>query len=292
MTEKITKLTSEQEAKLPEYRDKWISIGLSTEPVTDEEMKTALAEAYTCAGLKPPETYEIFDDPLSAARRVTELLGKTGLDKKNIFSEACYGQQDAGWLGFYDYLQEVCGLDAPKKMSGLRATARTCGWWWPFDQTVIVSRKISEIHRLNNRLHNANGMAISWANGVGYYAWKGIIVDERLIMHHETITGKEILEEKNTEIRRIMIERMGAKKFLNEMKAELVEETELGKLWRVSVKGDEDVKIIEMVNSTPEPDGTHKKYYERVPPDMARVRQALAWQAQVEENSYSPDEES
>ena len=50
----IKELTAAQEQKLEAYRDKWIKIGLSTEPVNKEDAERALKDVYSVANLKEP----------------------------------------------------------------------------------------------------------------------------------------------------------------------------------------------------------------------------------------------
>jgi hypothetical protein len=51
---KITKLTSEQESKFPEYVAKWKAIGLSTEPADRPRAEAAIRVMYANAGLAEP----------------------------------------------------------------------------------------------------------------------------------------------------------------------------------------------------------------------------------------------
>src|ERR1700690_2227690 len=51
---KITSLTDEQIKRLPEFRKKWIDIGLSTSPANHPEAEDALRRAYISAGLDEP----------------------------------------------------------------------------------------------------------------------------------------------------------------------------------------------------------------------------------------------
>ena len=47
----IEKLTDEQTAQMDVYRDKWIDIGLSCEPMNFEAAKSAMVKAYESVGL-------------------------------------------------------------------------------------------------------------------------------------------------------------------------------------------------------------------------------------------------
>jgi hypothetical protein len=69
----ITELTPEQEALLPVYRDKYLKIGLSTEPLDFETAKQGAILAYQAADLKPPGYFFHFPSPYAAARGVAAL---------------------------------------------------------------------------------------------------------------------------------------------------------------------------------------------------------------------------
>ena len=86
MSKKIERLTDEQVAQLPVYRDKWLAIGLSTEPLDLEKAKSAAIKAYKLAGLKPPQRVFHFQSPMSAA------LGASIL-KNGVHSKAPVGAQ-------------------------------------------------------------------------------------------------------------------------------------------------------------------------------------------------------
>ncbi len=63
----ITNLTSSQKAQLEPYAQKWIKIGLSTEPCNVERSRYWIREAYKVAGLEPPTEWVVCDSPVSCA---------------------------------------------------------------------------------------------------------------------------------------------------------------------------------------------------------------------------------
>lgn len=89
-----------------------------------------------------------------------------------------------------------------------------------------------------------------------------------------------------------MIERFGLDRFLRESGAELVHFDDYGKLWRALIPGDEPLVMVEVVNSTPEPDGTFKDYFLRVPPTVRTAREAVAWTFDVEPVEYELAQQS
>jgi len=62
----IIELTPEQKAQLVIYRNKWIEIGLCTEPANRPKAEEGINLAYECAGLEPPKEIIWCESPLSA----------------------------------------------------------------------------------------------------------------------------------------------------------------------------------------------------------------------------------
>ena len=50
--------------------------------------------------------------------------------------------------------------------------------------------------------------------------------------------------------------------------------------------------MVEVVNSTPEPDGTRRTYFLRVPPATTSAREAVAWTFGLRGDDYRPSIES
>lgn len=59
---RIEKVTPEQEALIPVYREKWRAIALSTEPIARQKASLAVKAAYATIGKKEPEIL-FFDSP-------------------------------------------------------------------------------------------------------------------------------------------------------------------------------------------------------------------------------------
>jgi hypothetical protein len=55
---------------------------------------------------------------------------------------------------------------------------------------------------------------------------------------------------------------------------------------------EEPILMVEVLNSTPEPDGSRKTYFLRVPPHMQTARQAVAWTFRMDQFTYAPAVES
>lgn len=143
------------------------------------------------------------------------------------------------------------------------------------------------------RLHAAEGPAMTFSgDGCEVYAWHGVSVDKRIIMNPDSITPKEIQETENIEVRRVLIDRYGLPRYLEESGAEAFAEDETGVLYRIPIANDEPLVMVKVINSTAEPDGTFKEYFLRVPPFVQTPREAVAWTFGFEETDYVPVVES
>lgn len=139
------------------------------------------------------------------------------------------------------------------------------------------------------RVHSFNGKAaVVFPDGREEFYWHGVKVPGFVITNPEKITVLDIQSEGNTEVRRVMLEKYGLSNYLKNAGARLLDEDEFGKLWRVEIAGDEPLVMVEVLNSTPEPDGTTKTYFLRVPPDMLTPQQAIAWTFNLEAHEYDP----
>ncbi len=89
-------------------------------------------------------------------------------------------------------------------------------------------------------------------------------------------------------LRRELIEAYGPKELIYNTGVETkTVDDDFGKLFRIEVPGDEDICVVKVLNATPEPDGTFRDYYLRVPPDVESAREAVAWTFDAEED-YGP----
>ena len=128
-----------------------------------------------------------------------------------------------------------------------------------------------------NRPHSADGPSHRWRDGWEFYYWHGVQVTRQIVMAPDTLTIEQIDSERNAEVRRVMVERYGAARYIRESKAECVHSLpdnyfvkglQGAKLYRKRRAEDSDLIMVELVNSTAEPDGSIKRYMLRVDPRM------------------------
>jgi len=171
--------------------------------------------------------------------------------------------------------------------------SKRIGWWWPFKHAVIITSRPTFLSRdAQFRLHNETGQALSYPDGWGVWVWHGVRVPANVILQPNSITTSEINDEKNIEVRRVMIERYGTARYLCDTNATILSTDECGTLYCKEMTDDESIVMVHVINSTPELDGSKKEYFLRVPPDITTAREAVAWSFGLKAEDYVPKTET
>ncbi|GAA3885147.1 DUF6745 domain-containing protein [Streptomyces sedi] len=203
-----------------------------------------------------------------------------------LMLDAVLGSHEAPWLAALRP-GRASGLD------GLAAVAGAAGWWWPYERRVVLSERPTEIHLDElGRLHRMDGPAMVFPDGFALHAFRGMPVPAGFLEELESLTPQRITDEENAELRRVMFEHYGYDRYLRETGATPVDRDETGVLWRIEQLDDENIVIVEVVNSTPEPDGTRRTYWLRVPPRTRTAREAVAWTFGLDAESYAPSRQT
>ena len=203
------------------------------------------------------------------------------------FAASSFSLLSAPWLGTLQYLHDVGGLKrSTETLAGLWALACNASWIVPHEHICWLMHK-PQLIRLdaNGRLHALDGPALCYGDGSKIYAWKGILLPARIIVHRESIDVRGIEAAHDPQIRRCMIDILTPQRFIEQGGAYRVAQDETGILWRQRWRW-EAWAAVEVVNGTPEPDGTYKHYFLQVPPTMRTPREAVAWTYGLSERHY------
>jgi hypothetical protein len=128
--------------------------------------------------------------------------------------------------------------------------------------------------------------------------WRDVEIDERIAFHPEDISAREVLNERNIERRRVMLERIGYETFFEQAHAhELDRDFDAGgvrQLLRVTFNDtnnrQRDEPLVCLKMSCP---STARQYVIRVPPSMLTCHHAAAWIAGFDNpDQYYPDMET
>jgi hypothetical protein len=221
--------------------------------------------------------------------RLIDLFSLSWRRSRASFAAGGFSLQSAPWLGSLQYLHDVCGLvrqTAPA--AGLWELARSAVWIAPHERICWLIRRPTLIRvDAGGRLHCADGAALRFGTDTTVYAWKGIIIPARLIERPDLIDARAIDAAHDPQIRRCMIDILTPQKFIEQGGAQRVSEDDTGILWRQRWRW-EAWAAVEVINGTPEPDGTHKHYFLQVPPTCRTPREAVAWTYGLSERQYRP----
>jgi hypothetical protein len=247
-------------------------------------------------------TWELLGERLVGAlrTRLTAELGDADGEQRTdselatarlVLLDAVHGQHDAAWLGAFvgPAGERLPGIGDTSLVDGIAGVARSAGWWWPYERVAILTERPTAVHRDNlGRLHHGDGPALSYPDGWGLHAWRGMPIPAAVAQLLPHLTVEQIRAEDNAEIRRVMLEHFGYDRYLRASGAREVHRDETGILWHVDLPGDEPLVMVEVVNATPEPDGTRRTYFLRVPPSTRTARAGVAWTFGLTEEEYRP----
>ena len=254
---KIKKLTPEQEAELPKFRQKYLDIACNGSRINRNELESALADAYDIIGKPAPKVF-IFDSPAACMLAIKIFqMGDESMSQlysqlssqlsSQLYSQKIYnsnyllGSHNLYWIAYYRFALDI-GITVPEEVSNnldiIKRISSQCEWWWPFENIVIVSEKPTMVKwDGENRLHNETGPAVEYADGYSLYSWRGIAIPENWIADGPP-ESKDIMRIENIEQRRIACEMRGWHNILPDIGAVLIDKhknPQVGELWEADL---------------------------------------------------------
>jgi hypothetical protein len=236
---KIEKLTKQQEAKMPEYVDKWISLGTDTKRVSLEEAIDIVHDVQRLILKQETTPVLIFDDPvecwvacnLAKEHRANDIpglvdeyfAGELELKLEPFCMPSLAGAFDASSFAFYDFFRDEVGIQYEKNEEynawrathklGLIFNIKDVG---PHDMCIVCQKPV-EVNLNDNRVVHGDGRPAVRYEGRGkvvVYALNGIAVPEWLAMTKSTdipLSRYNELDNAETKmefVRKVGIERM------------------------------------------------------------------------------------
>lgn len=107
--------------------------------------------------------------------------------------------------------------------------ARSCCWWWPYGNYCIVSErptlvKMEKWSDSRYRLHCDDGPSLTFSDGWEVYSLHGVRVTEELVMTPTSeLNPKVLLQEKNAEVRREIVRKVGIERLCQQLNAETMD---------------------------------------------------------------------
>lgn len=161
---------------------------------------------------------------------------------------------------------------------------------------------------MEGRLHSGTGPAVEWGDEE-FYFYHGVRMDKKHIMHSERITATEVLSERNTEVRRCLMDLYGGfDRMVTDKVATLVKTDKHGELYTVPFNSHTRtvygrvrqtwsprstyLTLVKVKNATPEPDGSVREFVLPVPNRCKTPRSAVAFTFGKRPFEYAPLQES
>jgi hypothetical protein len=274
----ISKLSQDKTDKFPFYRDKWLRIGLCTDPIDFDRAKNAVNLAYECAGLKPPSDHIYAKSPFEARAMIKK-------HSRDVKGSEVFGCHDASWLSLYDFFLQEFSLESCEKLLGMMEVAKECGWCNMFSNIVVIQDRPKAIHFDDRRLlHKENGPSIEYLDGFSVYSWHGTRIPGKWI--EEGISAAEALKVQNMEQRRSACEIVGWDSILQQLKAKTLDkhpDPQIGELLSVEIPDVGTEKFLRVQC------GTGRFFSIPVDHSVTTALEANSWTYAINPEDYKPE---
>lgn len=237
---KIDKLTPEQEAKMPEYVEKWIKIGTNTDRLDPTRTKKTIDNYRKLINKTIDVPLLIVKNPIEAwvvcclneekvpfENLITEMekVFNGNPEKRNIPKASLPWQSGsffAPTFSFYDFMIEELGVELEQELYAKykiwEATAQI-GCIYPLDNITVVCEKPTVIHlNENNVLHKDEAPALEY-DGLGdfkVYALNGVRVPEYVALTPAEQLDLEYYNKiTNADVRAEFVRKIGIERFLD-----------------------------------------------------------------------------
>ena len=206
---------------------------------------------------------------------------------------AWYGQHEAHRVAICDALWR-CGVARASAFDhatvDMQATlATSTGWWWPFDDVCVLAERPIAIHTEptpaglhgERRLHHPDRRAVEFVDGTGVHVVHGTVVPDWVI---DDPSPEKIARERNVEVRRTAIERIGWDTYIDAAGLRLVDQSpDPGnpggalQLYSTPPEWRTNEKILLAVNGSRERDGHRRRYGLQIPGWISTAVDAAGW---------------
>lgn len=197
---------------------------------------------------------------------------------------------------------DLSSRDAARVATGLLLLQQAGVWAFRANQDggVDCVPKPTITLNLADEPHSDGAPAIQWPDAQEVWAFNGQIVPRAWIVEPERITRERFERTNSLPMTEVMLEIYGIERYVQES-GEVLTEDEVGKLWHAAHPWQSsatwgalpvNLRVVEVLNSTPEPDGAVRTYWLRVPGTTRRPREGVAWTFDVREHDYQPTVET
>ena len=153
------------------------------------------------------------------------------------------GQWDYYWM-YLDGGRRVgakYATAADQALSSHCDIAKSCGWWYPFNDFCIVTDRPAVLHvDEQGRFHAEDGPALSYRDGISYHFWHGVAVPPHWIEDKDKLDPTEVLRSENVEQRAAGAAIVGWPKMAEKLNRKIIDgdpSTDIGALVELTMPG-------------------------------------------------------
>ena len=242
--------------------------------ITDDERLPSLR------GQRRPPSWHI--------RRLNDLIDHrvnviTQLFQRSIYLQSVFlrGALDPFDLLALDVLTSVLDIAEANALMPYSVLARSAGFVLPLEDRVWMCERPTVMKRdRDGHLHASDGPALDWNRTTPFYMWHGEQVTRKAVGPVEELRIWDFGNERNHHARDLMLEKYGLDRYCRDA-GKRVQQDETGTLWRAGA-----IWAVEVVNGTPEPDGTYRRFFLRVPATVRTAREGVAWSYGLRRRDY------
>lgn len=276
----ITELTKEQISKFDSYVTEWTAKGLTTTQRTQEDADIDFGSFQTVILNKTPAPVVLLDSPAKCWAKVNEVVSKKeGREVKLDFVYPYFDCQFwASWFSFYEFMKTEVGVEfTNEKEYNILKNCQAYGMVFPLDELCIVCQPPTVIKKNAAGLHCETGPALSYSGDNEIYALNGVVMAKEYIMTPASqISGEMILKEKNVEVRRELLRKVGVERAMDSLPHKLLDKKENYELYSIDLSDEiKDARYLKMLNPSI---GVY--HLEGVDPGISTVEEALKWRNQ------------
>jgi len=244
-TNKLKKLTPEQEALIPIVRDEWVNHFFDTKEIDEEEFEKGIAWLYNDLLNKPTPKFVYCDSWKAALAMIVRFKSVPDIKEFERVKEECYNltleeidstegmdkyfyeysnylsnHSNYGWVSFYNYFSRIGVLENKDFEKYTKLIRSGCFQTYAYDNIVFAVKPPSNMVRNETgELNNAFGPALEFRNGHKYYIINGFNISQEIFeaVCDRTYTPEQFFKEDNEEVKSAIISLMGQRHGDNEV---------------------------------------------------------------------------
>ena len=161
-----------------------------------------------------------------------------------------------------------------KVVESMKQLLAECGWIFMFHNVCYVCSRPTQLSLDSEyRLHAEGESAIAFADGYSLYFHHGVILPEKYgQIHPDLWQAQWLLEERNAELKRILIQKIGYDRICKQLQAVELDSWQEYTLLKIDKADVEPIYLLKM--TCPSTGFIHAL---RVPPDMRSAQEAIRW---------------